>query len=129
MVETLGQLDCGEITPQPQVAEGVTYASKIDKQEARIDWNKPAREVDWHIRGLSPFPGAWCEIAGERVKVLMSAVESGSGRPGAACDDALLIACGEGAIRLTRLQRAGKAGTDARGFLNGFAVPKGTRLS
>lgn len=128
MVETLAALDAGRITPCPQSAHGVTYASKIDKAEARIDWSRPASELDCHIRGLSPFPGAWCEIAGERVKVLLCHPADGSGAPGMALDDRVLIACGTGAIRLQRLQRAGKSATDAADFLNGLPVPAGTIL-
>ena len=128
MVETLSKLDRGLVQPVVQSADGVTYAQKIEKHEARIDWARPAHEVDLHIRGLSPFPGAWSEINGERVKVLLSSVEDGSGAPGEACDDQLRIACGNGAVRLLRLQRAGKSATDAEGFLNGFPVPGGTIL-
>ena len=128
MVETLPKLDQGLIQPVEQSADGVTYAKKIEKNEARIDWTRTAREVDLHIRGLSPFPGAWCEIGGERVKVLMSETEAGAGTPGEACDDGLLIACGDGAVRLLNLQRAGKSASDAAGFLNGFPVPSGTVL-
>ncbi|MGE4529372.1 MAG: methionyl-tRNA formyltransferase, partial [Rhodospirillaceae bacterium] len=119
----------GRATPTPQPAEGVTYAAKIDKAEARIDWTKPAAEVSAHIRGLSPFPGAWCELAGERLKLLNAAVAEGTGEPGTALDDHLAIACGTGAIRPTRLQRAGSKPADTAGFLNGRPVPKGTRLS
>lgn len=129
MCDTLAEIEAGRAVPPPQPEEGVTYAHKIDKAEARIDWNRPAHEVDWHIRGLSPFPGAWCEISGERVKVLMSRVEDGSGPAGTALDDTLLIACGEGAVRLTRLQRAGKGAADADVFLNGFPVGAGAVLS
>ena len=128
MVETLKKLDCGVVQSVPQSADGITYAKKIEKDEAKVDWTRPAREVDLHIRGLSPFPGAWCEINGERVKVLLSSVEDGSGAPGEAFDDKLRIACGSGAVRLLRLQRAGKAATDAEGFLNGFPVPRGSVL-
>lgn len=129
MVETLARIEAGEVTAQPQSEAGVTYAKKIDKAEARIDWSKPASEVDCHIRGLSPFPGAWFETGGDRVKVLMSSVEAESGTAGTALDDALLIACGDGSVRLQRLQRAGKSATDAQGFLNGFPIVAGTDLS
>ena len=125
--QVLSRLD--ELTPEPQPDTGVTYAEKIDKAEARIDWSRPAREVDWHIRGLSPFPGAWCEIGGERVKVLTSRVEDGMGPAGTVLDDTLLIACGDGAVRLTRLQRAGKGVANADVFLNGYPVSAGTVLS
>jgi len=125
MAETLARLPLPAM-PQPDV--GVTYATKIDKAEAHVDWNRPAAEVDRHIRGLAPFPGAWSEIGGQRVKLLMSRAEPGRGAPGTALDDNLLIACADGAVRLTRLQRAGKAPADADAFLQGFKVPKGTAL-
>ena len=117
------------LQPEPQPEDGVTYAAKIDKAEARVDWNRPAVELDRQIRGLSPFPGAWCEISGERVKLLLSEVAEGDGPAGVALDDTLTIACGNGALRLTRLQRAGKAAADAADFLRGFPVPKGTELT
>ena len=113
-------------TPQPET--GITYAAKIDKAEARIDWSRSAVALGAHIRGLSPFPGAWCEIAGERVKLLMARPEDGTGIPGEVLDNALLVACGTGALRLNTLQRAGKGPMDADTFLRGFAVPCGTRL-
>ncbi|MEM7189867.1 MAG: methionyl-tRNA formyltransferase [Pseudomonadota bacterium] len=128
MVETLTALDAGDVKPAPQPEAGVMYASKIDKAEARIDWTRPAAEVDCHIRGLAPFPGAWCEIGGQRVKLLMSSVEAGSGAPGEALDDRLLIACSQGAVRLKQVQRAGKSAADAATFLQGFPVPEGTML-
>ena len=130
IADTLTRLEAGRLTPQAQPDAGVTYARKIDKAEARIDWARPAAELDCHIRGLSPFPGAWSEIAGERVKVLMCRVEAGgqTAEPGTVLDDALLIACGSGALRLTGPQRAGKGPVDAQAFLNGRPVPAGTRL-
>ncbi|MGE0668555.1 MAG: methionyl-tRNA formyltransferase [Sphingomonadales bacterium] len=108
--------------PEPQPEEGVTYAKKIDKAEARIDWSRPAAEVDRQIRGLSPFPGAWFELHGERIKVLRSRVASGSDTPGTVLDDNLTIACGDGAVALTKLQRAGKGAMDAASLLRGFAI-------
>ena len=129
MRDTLVEIEAGRAVPQPQNEDGVTYAHKIDKAEARINWNRPAREVDCHIRGLSPFPGAWCEIGGERVKVLTSRVVDGTGPAGTVLDDTLLIACGDGAVRLTRLQRAGKGAANAEVFLNGYPVSAGTVLS
>ncbi len=128
MVATLARLESGSVTPAPQPEEGVTYAHKIDKAEARIDWTRPAAELAARVRGLSPFPGAWCEIGGERVKLLMARREHATGTPGEALDDALLVACGRGALRLVTLQRAGKGAVDAAAFLNGFPVPRGTRL-
>ena len=129
MVETLAALQAGTVTPRPQADEGVTYAAKISKDEARIDWTRPGREVDWLIRGLSPFPGAWCEFAGERVKVLMCQADDAEGAPGEVLDDALLVACGEGSVRLLRVQRAGRGAADAAEFLRGFPVAPGERLS
>ncbi len=126
IVEALAGLDA--ITPAPQPEAGVTYAAKIDKAEARIDWTRPAEEVDRQIRGLAPFPGAWCEIGGERVKVLLSEMAEGSGAPGMVLDEDLAVACGSGAVRLTRLQRAGAGAMDAATFLRGRPVAPGTRL-
>ncbi|MGD9862134.1 MAG: methionyl-tRNA formyltransferase [Pseudodonghicola sp.] len=126
ILEALDRLD--DLTPQPQPDEGVTYAAKIDKAEAQIDWTRPAAEVDRKIRGLSPFPGAWCEIGGERVKLLASRETEGAGRPGEVQDNALTVACGKGAVQLTRLQMAGKGAQDADVFLRGRPVPAGTLL-
>ena len=127
IVTTLQRLS--ELCAEPQSEQGVTYAKKIDKAEARIDWTRPAIEVDRKIRGLSPFPGAWCEIENQRVKLLASRVGSqGKGEPGQVLDDALTVACGSGAVSLLRLQRPGKAAQDTEVFLRGWAVPKGTRL-
>jgi methionyl-tRNA formyltransferase len=116
------------VSPAPQPEDGVTYASKIDKAEARIDWNQPAVEVDQMIRGLSPFPGAWFEFNGERIKVLLSHVVEGEGAPGEALDDTLTIACESGAVQLLQLQRAGKKPVAAADLLHGFTIPKGTML-
>ncbi|MDU8929506.1 methionyl-tRNA formyltransferase [Alisedimentitalea sp. MJ-SS2] len=126
IVEALDQV--GSLTPVPQPEDGVTYAAKIDKTEARIDWTHPAKEIDRHIRGLSPFPGAWCTLDGDRLKLLGSALADGSGSPGTALDDALTIACGDGAIRITRLQKAGSKAQDADDFLRGTQLPRGTQL-
>ena len=116
------------LTFRPQAAEGVTYAAKIDKAEARIDWSRPAAQVHNLIRGLSPFPGAWFELAGERVKVLRSAIAEGAGAPGELVDDRLAVACGEGAVRLLSVQRAGKGPVDAAAFLNGARLKPGARI-
>ncbi|MFK7875341.1 MAG: methionyl-tRNA formyltransferase [Paracoccaceae bacterium] len=121
------------LIPQTQPEDGVTYAAKIDKAEARIDWTQPAQQVDCQIRGLSPFPGAWVEWNGARLKLLGSQVETGQletgqGAPGTVLDDALLIACGTGAVRLTRLQRAGKGAQDSAEFQRGAGIAAGTRL-
>ena len=127
MVEALANLDT--LVPEPQPEIGVTYAEKIDKSEARVDWARPAAEVDAHIRGLSPFPGAWTEAEGQRIKLLASTMAEGHGTPGEILDDALTVACGDGAVRLLRLQRAGKGAQDAETFLRGMALPAGTRLT
>ena len=131
----LAALERGGAQETPQAADGVTYARKISPAEARIDWSRPAIEVDRHIRGLSPFPGAWfmAPSQGEdrgavRVKALLSQVVEGSGAPGEAQDGELLIACGEGAVRLTSVQREGKGAQDGPTFVRGFPIPAGTRL-
>lgn len=117
-----------DLDPQEQQDEGVIYAAKIDKAEAAIDWSKPAVEIDRLIRGLSPFPGAWFEMEGTRIKVLGSELVDQSGAAGVVLDDTITIACGEGAIRLTHLQRAGKSAQDGKQFLNGWPMPAGTQL-
>ena len=126
IVDALGRLD--DLPPAPQAGNGVTYATKIDKAEARIDWTRPAVEVDRLIRGLSPFPGAWTEISGQRVKLLGARLTNGQGAPGMTLDDVLTVACGTGAVKLTRLQRAGKGAQDEATFLRGWPVPQGTQL-
>ncbi len=128
MVRALGALERGGVKPQPQSEDGVTYARKILKEEARIDWTRSAHEVDCHIRGLSPFPGAWTEVNGERLKVLYAELAAGDGRPGITLDGALTVACGDGAVRLRKVQRAGGKAMDADALLKGFAVPAGTQL-
>ncbi len=112
----------------PQAGDGVVYAAKIEKAEAEIDWSRSAAEVDRHIRGLSPFPGAWTMIDGQRVKVLMSAVSDGTGDAGVVLNDALRVACGDGSVELLKLQRAGKGAMEPDVFLNGFPVVAGARL-
>ena len=130
---TLAAIAAGTAVETRQAAEGVTYARKIKTAEARIDWSRPAAEVDLHIRGLSPFPGAWFEAASDkgpvRVKALLSRVEDGEGFAGTTLDDNLLIACGTGAVRLLRAQREGKSAQDAGDFLRGFPVAAGTMLA
>jgi methionyl-tRNA formyltransferase len=127
IIEALANLDSLKSDPQPE--HGVTYAEKIDKSETRVDWARPAAEVDAHIRGLSPFPGAWTEADGQRIKLLASTITEGQGTPGEILDETLTVACGDGAIRLLRLQRAGKGAQDADGFLRGMALPAGTKLT
>ncbi len=126
IVEALSDFET--LTPEAQPDEGVTYAAKIDKSEARIDWAWTAAEVDRHIRGLSPFPGAWVEVEGQRIKLLGSRIGQGCGAPGQVLNDTLTIACGRGAIEVLRLQRAGKAAQDRDEFLRGMPLPKGTML-
>lgn len=127
VVVALDQLP--DLTPVPQPDEGVTYAAKIDKAEARIDWTQPAEIVDRLIRGLSPFPGAWFELDGTRIKALGSRVAEGSGAPGVVLDGDLTVTCGTGAVTLTRLQRAGKAAQDSAVFQSGAQIAVGTNLS
>jgi methionyl-tRNA formyltransferase len=133
MVRAMAALERGALTLAKQADEGVTYAAKIEKAEARIDWAKPAHAVLRHIHGLSPFPGAWSEVTvdGEvaRVKILRCALADGSGAPGAVLDDQLTIGCGEGAIRVSELQRAGKAPMQAADFLRGTPLARGARFS
>lgn len=132
MVRAIGALERGRLQLSKQSDVGVTYAAKIDKAEARIDWTKPAREVLRHIHGLSPFPGAWCEMPldGEavRVKLLRVALADGSGAPGDLLDDRLTIACGDGAIRIIDLQRASKQPMKAVDFLRGTPLAPPVRL-
>ena len=107
---------------QPQSAEGVTYAAKIDKAEARIDWTLPAEQVDRQIRGLSPFPGAWTMVGDERLKLLRSRLAQGAGAAGQVLHG-MTIACGSGAVEITEAQREGKRPTSATDLLRGFALP------
>jgi methionyl-tRNA formyltransferase len=133
MVRAIGALERGMLQLKPQPSEGVTYAAKIDKAEARIDWNRSAFEVLRHIHGLSPFPGAWCEIpldgVSQRVKILRCEIAKAAGTPGDLLDDRLTVACRDGAIRMLELQRAGKQPMKAEEFLRGTPVKPSTRLS
>ncbi|WP_269714631.1 methionyl-tRNA formyltransferase [Caulobacter sp. NIBR2454] len=125
----LAAIERGGAAGAPQSEEGVTYAKKIKAEEARIDWTRPAVAIDRHIRGLSPFPGAWFEgPGGVRIKALLSRLEDGEGAPGTTLDDRLLIACGEGAVRLLTVQREGKGAQNADVFLNGYPIPAGVQL-
>jgi methionyl-tRNA formyltransferase len=132
VVQTLPAIEAGTAVETPQAEDGVTYAKKIRPKEARVDWAKPAAEVDRKIRGLSPFPGAWFTAPSEkgpvRVKALLSRVEDEAGPAGELLDDSLLVACAEGAVRLLRVQREGKGPQDAEVFLRGFPLTAGTRL-
>ncbi len=133
MVEALSRLEAGTLSFVEQAAEGVTYAAKIDKTESRIDWARPADVVHNHVRGLSPFPGGWCEatIGGrvERLKLLRSTVADGMGEPGGILDDRLTVACGSGAVRLVEVQRAGGKPVTAQEFLRGAKLEEGMKLS
>ena len=132
MVEAMAKLDNGDLPLTPQAVDGVVYAAKIAKEESRIDFGRSAVEVHNHMRGLAPFPGAWfeAEIAGktERIKVLRSELAGGTGKPGAVLDDNLAIACGTGAVRLTRLQKAGGKPLDGADFVRGTALAKGMKV-
>ena len=126
MVEALA---LGAFAGEPQPDEGVTYAAKIAKEEAKIDWTRCATEVVHQVQGLAPFPGAWFEVAGERIKLLGAEAIAAAGEPGEVLDDQLTIACGESAIRPTLLQRAGKSPMQRDDFLRGFPIPKGEHLA
>lgn len=132
IVESLADISEGRAVETPQSEDGVTYAKKIGRKIARIDWTLDGQTLDRRIRGLSPAPGAWFELPTEkgavRVKALLSAYEDVSGKPGFTLDDRLLVAAGVGAVRLLRLQREGKGPQDAEVFLRGAAVPAGTQL-
>ena len=129
MLRALAAAERGSLTLTPQPDNGVTYAEKISKNETRIDWSKSWKQVHDHIRGLSPFPGAWFEIDGARVKALRSTKAEGSGAAGTALDDKLTIACGAGAVRLTQVQRAGRQPMSADEFLRGTPVKSGVRVA
>jgi methionyl-tRNA formyltransferase len=132
LARTLPQIEAGTAIETPQAEEGATYAKKIRPKEARIVWIRPGVETDRKIRGLSPFPGAWFQLAGDkgplRVKALLSAYEDAEGAPGEVLDDRLLVATGEGAVRLLRVQREGRGPQDAEAFLRGQPVAAGTML-
>lgn len=127
MVEALGKLEAGTLSLVPQPSEGATYAKKIGKDETRVDWSLPARAVHDHVRGLSPFPGAWCEldVAGkpERLKLLRTARASGGGLPGTILDNAPTVACGDGAVQLVEVQRAGGRPMSGEDFMRGLKSP------
>ncbi|MCA0850166.1 methionyl-tRNA formyltransferase [Salipiger thiooxidans] len=126
ITEALDRLET--LAPEVQPEDGVTYAQKIDKAEAAVDWSRPATEISRQIRGLAPFPGAWTTLGGERIKLLGARVVAGQGAPGTALDDGFTIACGEGAVQVTRAQRAGKGAQETETFLRGMAIPRGTVL-
>ncbi len=133
MVEAMARLEAGDLPLVPQPEEGVTYARKIDKAETRIDWTRPAAETCAAIRGLSPHPGAWCEVAiagrPERLKILRCVAAEGKGASGTVLGDDLTVACGAGAVRLLEVQRAGGKPAAAADFLRGAKLAVGERLS
>lgn len=126
MVHVLAELDAYPAVDQP--ADGITYAAKVDKGESRLDFSRPAEEVERQVRAFNPGPGAWLSIGGERIKVLSAEIEDGAGQPGTVLDEALLIACGEASIRPTLVQRAGKGVMAATEMLRGFAIAPGTMI-
>ncbi len=132
MVEALEKLEDGSLQLHPQPDDGALYARKIDKAEARIDWAKPAEDVHNLIRGLSPSPGAWCEMEiggkSQRVKILQSMIVDGDGEPGMVLDDQLTTSCGTGAIRPVRLQKAGSKAMELNSFLAGNTISPGSRI-
>lgn len=121
-------LQGGHGTAQPQPEEGVTYADKLRREEARLDWQRDAGVLERQVRAFFPWPGAYFEVNGERIKVLTAAVTEDSGPPGQVLDESLTIACAEGALRPLRVQRAGKAPMETAALLRGFAIPPGTQL-
>jgi methionyl-tRNA formyltransferase len=127
--DALSAIEQNRSKPVIQSNDGVTYAKKIEKSEARLDWVLSAIDVGRQVRGLFPFPGAWFELDGERIKVLAGSIETLDGIAGDTLDDTLLIACGDGSYRPTKIQRAGKGAVDVDAFLRGKSVPKGTKLS
>lgn len=129
IVDALAGLEDGTVTPEAQIEDGVTYAHKLERGEERIDWTRSAAEVARHVRGFAPWPGAWFEHDGDRIKVLAAEVAEGAGAPGEVLDNALTVACGTGAVRLLRVQRAGRAAMEAEAYLRGQAVPKGARFA
>jgi methionyl-tRNA formyltransferase len=128
VVEALDGVAEGRLHPTPQPSEGVTYAAKLAREEGALDWRRPAAELERQVRALNPWPGVWFESPAGRVKVLAAELADGAGAPGAVLDDRLTIAAGAGALRPTRVQRAGREPTDAAAFLRGFPLPAGTLL-
>ena len=128
LIETLAGLAEGRIGPTPQPSEGITYAAKLSRAESRLDWRQPVARLERQVRAFTPWPGSHVEWQGERIKVLAAELEEGAGEPGRLLDDALLVACGSGALRLTRLQRPGRAPQAADAFLRGYPLAAGLRL-
>ena len=133
MVEALEGLTAGTLTPTPQPDDGATYAAKLDRDEGRLDWRRPAEELERHVRALNPWPGVWFDFNGGRIKVLAADVVEAGGEeagntPGTLVDDALAVACGTGALMLLQVQRAGKGRQDGDAFVRGFPMPAGTKV-
>ncbi len=124
----LDRLARGALIETSQPAEGATYAAKLAKDEAKLDWTKPAVELARAVRAFNPRPGAFCDLIGERIKILSAELVTTAGESGTVIDDRLTIACGSGALRVLKLQRAGRGAMTADEFLRGRAVPAGTRL-
>lgn len=120
--------DYDRLSPVAQPDVGITYAHKLTKDEGRLDWARPAIELERQVRGLTPWPGVWCQVGEERLKVLEAQMDIGQGEPGTVLDERLNIACADGALRLLRVQRAGKGPMNAADLLRGFAIPVGSRL-
>jgi methionyl-tRNA formyltransferase len=129
MVTALAALEQGMLTATPQPAAGVTYAAKLKKQESQCDWRRPADELERRLRAFTPGPGLWFEHRGERCKVVRASVQPGQAAPGEVLDDAMTVACGQAALRLEIIQRAGRAAMPADVFLRGFPIAAGERLS
>jgi len=129
IVDALAGLDAGSLSAIPQTDAGMTYAAKLERGEERIDWTRDAAELARHVRGFAPWPGAWFEQDGVRIKVQAAEVASGDGSPGVVLDDRLLVGCGSGALRLLRVQRAGRGAMEADDYLRGHEVPRGTVLA
>jgi methionyl-tRNA formyltransferase len=129
ILRALDGVAAGTLTPTPQPGDGVTYAKKIERDEARLDWTQPAERLARQVRAFDPWPGAFFDLGGERLKVWGAMPVAASGPPGTVLDDRLTVACGEGALRLTRLQRAGGKALDADVFLRGYPIAKGASLS
>jgi methionyl-tRNA formyltransferase len=128
IVPVVDDLAAERAVPRPQPQAGVTYAPKLDKGEGRLDWSQQATLLERRLRALNPWPGCWTEIRGERLRVLEGEVVAATGAPGELLDEELTVACGEGALRLTRVQRAGGKAMPGAAFLRGFPVPPGARL-
>ena len=129
IVEALEGLATGQLTPTPQAEEGATYAAKLTRDEGRLDWNRPATELEHQVRAFSPWPGAWFTHGDDRLKVVAAELAPGSGAPGSVIDDQLTIACGAGALRLLNVQREGRAPMTAAAFLRGYPIARGTVLA